>query len=112
MTHLINSFFLAVVEKSAKLASVHVLENGEEEFLVEFKDFRILLHYLPDAVDELEKDGRSVLVRVFVTSMAHSLNESIDPDNLNENKPAIYNQVKNGILQVRNGVQSSAIPSQ
>lgn len=67
------SFAFVVVQERAKLTRVHVIYNEEKKFLVEFEDLAVLLHDLPYAVDELQEYGRTILVRVFVRAMTHSL---------------------------------------
>ena len=67
------SLVLRVVQESAELTGVHVLQDDHQELLVEFEKLGMLLHDLPDAVDELEEYRRAILVAVFRCSMAHSL---------------------------------------
>ena len=47
------SLVLRVVQESAELTGVHVLQDDHQELLVEFEKLGMLLHDLPDAVDEL-----------------------------------------------------------
>ena len=64
---------LAVVQEGAKLTRVNVLQNDHEKLLIELEELGMLLHDLPDTVDELEEYGRPVLITVFRCAMAHSL---------------------------------------
>ena len=72
-THVFVSFVLAVVQECAELTRVHVLQNDHEQLLVEFEELGMLLHDLPNTIDELKEYGRTILVAVFRCAVAHTL---------------------------------------
>lgn len=50
-----------------------MIQNGNEEVVVELEGIRELLGYLPDTVDELQENGRTICVRMVIISMADPL---------------------------------------
>lgn len=55
------SLLLAITNKRTKLARIAVLVEFDEETFVELKSAWKLLRYLPNALEELRKDGRHFL---------------------------------------------------
>ncbi len=52
------------------------MNNFQEELLIEFEEVFMLLHNLPDAVDELQEYRRAILVAMVVGAVAEALNDS------------------------------------
>ncbi len=52
------------------------MNNFQEEFLIELEEVFMLLHNLPDAVDELQEYRRAILVTVVVGAVTEALNVS------------------------------------
>jgi hypothetical protein len=50
-----------------------MIQYRDEEVVVEFKSIWELCRYLPDTVDELQKNGRAVSVRMMVITVSNSL---------------------------------------
>lgn len=59
---LLNPFPFAVAQKRAESARVQVVQDGNQEAIVELERVGKLLRYLPDAVDELQENRRTVSV--------------------------------------------------
>jgi len=57
---------LIAVQKGAVLTRVHIVHNRQQQLLIELKHLAILLQYLPDGVNELQKYWRAVLVRMLI----------------------------------------------
>lgn len=64
---------LRVAEECPEAARVKVVEDCDEEVVVELERVGELVRDLPDAVDELQKDGRTVGVRVVVIAVSDTL---------------------------------------
>ena len=52
-----------------------MIQNGDEKMFVEFKRMWILLHHLPNTVDKLQKDWRSIGIGMMIVTMTDSLLE-------------------------------------
>lgn len=84
---LLDTLPFGIAQKCTKSARVQMIQNGDEKMFVEFKRMRILLHHLPNTVDKLQKDGRSIGIRMMVVSMADSLLEL-----MTKGKPLFFDQ--------------------
>lgn len=67
---LVRSLFLGVTQECTKPTGIDMFEDGDEQLLVKLKATGVLLHELPDTVDELQKDGRPLRVLVIFVTMA------------------------------------------
>lgn len=52
----LNSFSFAIAQEGSEPTGIQVVQDGYKEIVVEFESIRELLGYLPDAVDELQKN--------------------------------------------------------
>merc|ERR1719323_809352 len=68
---------LRVVEEGAEEAGVEVVEQEGEEVLVELEGVRELVGDLPNAVDELQKHRRPVVVVVLVNAVADAVGKLV-----------------------------------
>ena len=54
-------------------APVEMVQDGYQEVFVKLKGIRELLRHLPDTVNELNEDGRSLVVTVVLVTMTNAL---------------------------------------
>lgn len=67
------AFLFTVAQESAKATTVELVDDRQQESIVELDASRELLSHLPNAVDELQEDGRPLRIVVFALAMADSL---------------------------------------
>ena len=71
------SLFIAVVEEGAEETWVEVVQDESEEVLVELERVGELVCHLPHAVDELQENGRPIVVVVLVFAVADPVAELV-----------------------------------
>lgn len=71
------SLFVAVVEEGAEETWVEVVQDKSEEVLVKLERVGELICHLPHAVDELQEDGRPIVVIVLVFTMADPVSKLV-----------------------------------
>lgn len=54
-----------------------MIQNGDKEMLVKFEGMRELLAHLPNAIDKLQKNGRSIGIGMMIVTVANALLEFV-----------------------------------
>lgn len=70
---LLDPLPFAVAQKRAETARIQVIQDGYQETIVELERVRKLLSDLPDAIDELQENWRTIGIGMVIITVSNSL---------------------------------------